>query len=83
MSCTWSTLVQSEILGFIFQLKTDGCKSNSKSWFGLCTGSDSWVKFDVARVFVSFDNSAIFRVLVGPLSHDNTQIEYMYSQLNA
>lgn len=42
----------SKLLGFIFQLKNVGCKSN-KNWFGLCC--DSWVKFDVAsKQFCAF-----------------------------
>jgi len=52
VSCTCSNVEHSKLLGFIFQLKNVGWKSN-KNWFGLCC--DSWVKFDVAsKQFCAF-----------------------------
>jgi hypothetical protein len=57
------------------------------NWFGVCCDSDSdsdnWVKFDAARIFLSFDNSVAFCVPVHPLSGDNTLIQCMYNQLSA
>jgi hypothetical protein len=75
VSCTWSNLVHSEIQSS----KNYGCKSHNHG-FGLCC--DSWINFNVGRFFVSFDKSAIFWILLNSLSHDNIQIESMYSQLH-
>jgi hypothetical protein len=62
-------------VSFIFPLTNDGGNSNFKHWFGLCCDGDIWMKFDVARIIVSYDNHATLWILIDPLLHDNTQVD--------